>query len=134
MNRADLQHLAEVRLREADALLQGGNHPGAYYLGGYTVECALKACIAKQTQQFDFPDKTLVARSHTHNLSELLALAGLKPQLGRESAALRANWGVVKDWSERSRYQVRDAQAAQDLFDAIADASDGVLEWLKQHW
>ena len=32
----------------------------AYYMIGYCVECALKACIAKQIRRFDFPDKKLV--------------------------------------------------------------------------
>ena len=39
MNRADLKQLAQLRLREAKALLDGGHAPGAYYLAGYAVEC-----------------------------------------------------------------------------------------------
>jgi len=38
-------------------LLRLGLFDGAYYLAGYAVECALKACIAKGTQRFEFPDK-----------------------------------------------------------------------------
>jgi hypothetical protein len=30
---------------------------GAYYLAEYAIECAFKACIAKRTQQHDFPEK-----------------------------------------------------------------------------
>jgi HEPN domain-containing protein len=75
MNRADFQQLAELRLREAQALLAAGLPDGAYYLAGYSVECALKACISKRTQLHDFPDKKLVNDSHTHNLKELLRLA-----------------------------------------------------------
>jgi HEPN domain-containing protein len=30
-------------------LLEAGLYAGAYYLAGYAVECALKACIAKKT-------------------------------------------------------------------------------------
>jgi len=45
---------------------------GAYYLAGYAVECALKACIAKKTQRHEFPDKRRVDASHTHNLIQLL--------------------------------------------------------------
>lgn len=63
MNRDDLQKLARLRLREARALLDRDLYPGAYYLSGYVVECALKACIAKSTKKFDFPDKGRVADS-----------------------------------------------------------------------
>lgn len=57
MNRADLQNLAELRINEAKLLLDRGFYQGAYYVAGYAIECALKACIAKKTQQFDFPEK-----------------------------------------------------------------------------
>ena len=36
--------LIEISHRE-DCLLAGGRWTGAYYLGGYAVECGLKACI-----------------------------------------------------------------------------------------
>jgi HEPN domain-containing protein len=69
MNRADFQQLSELRLREAQALLAAGLPDGAYYLAGYAVECALKACIAKRTREHDFADKKLVNDSHTHDLT-----------------------------------------------------------------
>ncbi len=115
-------------------LLAAAEPSGAYYLAGYAAECALKACIAKKTQQYDFPDKRLVNSSHTHNLSELLGYAGLRQTLDVASSAVRANWAIAKDWSEQSRYETRTSQEAQDLFDALADTSDGVLTWLRQHW
>ena len=61
MNRTDLQQLADVRIAEAHALLTLAvpMSDGAYYLAGYAVECALKACIAKTVNQHDFPDKEL---------------------------------------------------------------------------
>ncbi|MCP5119377.1 MAG: HEPN domain-containing protein, partial [bacterium] len=49
MNRTDFQNLALERLDDAKVLLDGGRYNGAYYLSGYVVECALKACIAKLT-------------------------------------------------------------------------------------
>lgn len=47
MNRSDFQKLTELRLTEANALLGAKCYEGAYYLTGYAVECALKACIAQ---------------------------------------------------------------------------------------
>jgi HEPN domain-containing protein len=49
MTRKDLQKLAAIRLKEAKLLLAANAPDGAYYLAGYAVECALKACIAKAT-------------------------------------------------------------------------------------
>lgn len=43
--RVEFQRLAEARLVEAKALLDVGKWDGAYYLAGYAVELALKACI-----------------------------------------------------------------------------------------
>jgi hypothetical protein len=57
MNRRDLQTLAKIRLKEAQALARLRLYDGAYYLAGYAVECALKACIARRTSRYDFPDK-----------------------------------------------------------------------------
>jgi HEPN domain-containing protein len=71
----------ELRLKEAKALLAAGFPEGAYYLAGYAVECALKACIARKTQEFDFPEKKRVNDSHTHDLGKLLVLAGLSEDL-----------------------------------------------------
>ena len=74
MDRKDLQELSRVRPKEATALLQLELFDGAYYLAGYAVECALKACIAKGTQRFEFPDKTKVDSCHSHKLLQLLRM------------------------------------------------------------
>lgn len=57
MNRADLQALSRLRIKEARLLLKHRQFEGAYYLTGYAIECALKAAIAKRTAKYDFPDK-----------------------------------------------------------------------------
>lgn len=70
MNKTDLEQLADLRLAEAAALL-GATPPmpdGAYYLAGYAIECALKACIAKLTAQHDFPDKNFGPGKGVRNL------------------------------------------------------------------
>ncbi len=41
-------------------MLNAGYPDGAYYPAGYSVECGLKACIAKGVQRYDFPDKRSV--------------------------------------------------------------------------
>jgi HEPN domain-containing protein len=138
MNKADLENLVEIRVSEARTLLESEKYEGAYYLIGYAVECALKACIAKQVNQFDFPNKQLANQSHTHKLNELLGVAGLKQKLAEnedQNTDFKINWAVVKDWSEVSRYECTiEATKAEDLFNAATDENSGILAWLKTFW
>ena len=137
MNRQDFKDIAHTRLRESKALLASRNYSGAYYLAGYVIECALKACIAKQTKRFEFPDKKKIQDSYTHDLGKLLDLAGLKSVLEADAKANRAfgsNWAVVDAWSEESRYRSFNGASAQELYDAISDPATGVLSWIMRHW
>ena len=86
MTRKDFQKLAGIRLKEAETLLAHGHFEGCYYLSGYVVEFALKACIEKKTKRYDFPDVVLVKRVFTHDLTELLRLADLNYALAEELA------------------------------------------------
>ena len=47
---------------------------------------------------------------------------------------LEVNWGVVKDWTEESRYERKTQAEAQELIAAITDAAHGVLPWIRQRW
>lgn len=137
MNRAQLQQLAEERARDAEILLQAGQWSGAYYLAGYAVECGLKACIAKLTSQYDYPDKELVLKCYTHKIEILVEAAGLKSQRNTDSisnAALAANGVIVKDSDEQARYQLWTETHARKLCTAIIDATNGVLPWIRAHW
>jgi hypothetical protein len=79
VDRKQLQRLSTIRLEEAKSLLLAEHWDGAYYLAGYSVECGLKACIAKQTRRFDFPEKKNVDASHTPDLKALVRIANLEP-------------------------------------------------------
>jgi HEPN domain-containing protein len=143
MNRNDFQQLAELRLKEARALLAADLADGAYYLAGYAVECAFKACIAKRTREHDFPEKKLVNESHTHDLGSLLRLAGLSDQLkidiGR-NAISETFWETVQRWSEQSRYELIEGDdvfryfKAGTMITAVESGKGGVLPWIKQYW
>ncbi len=78
LNRELLQRLSEQHLGDAQALLELKRWPGAYYLAGYSVECALKACIAKLTKVHDFPDRDFARDIYTHRLAVLVGLAELE--------------------------------------------------------
>jgi HEPN domain-containing protein len=137
MTRRELQELARIRLLDARALLKARRYPGAYYLCGYAVECAFKACIAKRTRRFEFHDQDTVRRSWVHDPTLLLRASGLEPVLIRDRLAdpvLERYWAIVKDWKETSRYERRSATEAQSLYQAVSDSQHGVLQWLRRHW
>jgi HEPN domain-containing protein len=136
LNRRDLQNIALTRLKEVEVLLQNRQYSGAYYLSGYVIECALKACIAKQTRKFDFPDKKTVFDSYTHDLEKLVKVAKLDSELKTllKDRSFANRWALLKDWSEESRYEKHDKQKALDIYSAITDPNHGVLQWVQQHW
>lgn len=133
----DFRVVANRRLREAKALLRAREYSGAYYLAGYSVECALKACILKTVKKYHMPDKKIVVDSHTHSLDQLVKLAGLEQHRAQHASAdltFGSNWAVVKDWNESSRYETWSQQDAADLILAIGQRGSGVLAWTKRHW
>jgi hypothetical protein len=135
MNRTDLQLLADARVADAELLFRERRWAGAYYLFGYAVECALKACAARQFQQHEVPDKTVVNQFYTHRIDELLGISGVKDALQAKAAAdkgFQANWNTVRDWTEASRYDHSTSEEkARDMLVAVSDAATGVLSWLK---
>jgi HEPN domain-containing protein len=136
LNRIQLQQLAEERIRDAEALLNAAQWSGAYYLAGYSVECALKACIAKLTNQHDFPNKDLAVRSHTHKIQDLVKLAGLDAQHTAKVTNPRfaANWLLVQAWDEKARYGQWSEAEARAIVTAITDLASGVMPWIRANW
>jgi len=136
VNRRDLQNIALTRLKEVEVLLENRQYSGAYYLSGYVIECALKACIAKQTRKFDFHDKKTAIESYTHDLEKLVKVAKLDSELKTlvKDRSFANRWALLKDWSEESRYEKHDKQKALDIYSAITDPNHGVLQWVQQHW
>jgi hypothetical protein len=100
VNRSDFQELAELHLQHARALLDAELYSGAYYICGYVVECALKACICKRTNQFDFhpsPEESRAAWSH--DFEKLIRAAELESELKAARAAdldLDVKWRVLR--------------------------------------
>ena len=138
MNRRDFQRLSDTRLSDAEALLSARRYSAAYYLAGYAVECALKACIAKQTRRYDFPpDPRAISRIYTHQLDTLIQAADLRAELDSELTSdplFRRFWTLVGEWSEQTRYERHSRADAVALVAAISDDDHGVLQWLRRHW
>ena len=139
MRRADFRQLAQLRIREAKILLDNACYEGAYYLAGYAVECALKACISKLTQKHEFPLTEGEARMvYSHKLKDLLIAAGLADAMKGEEqvkTGVAVSWGIIKEWNEQKRYDSAiSAATAAALYNAIVDKKDGMLIWLKKWW
>ena len=137
MNRDDLQELSNLRIREAKILLKAAQYSGAYYLAGYSIECALKACIARGTRRYDFPDRGKVNSSFTHNLPELAKIANLKAEIDLATSASRqfaSRWTAVCNWNESSRYGLYTRDDAEEIITAISMRGEGVLPWIKRRW
>jgi HEPN domain-containing protein len=136
--RVEFQQLAQERLDEAMALLDFGKWGGAYYLAGYAVELALKACIIKTLMATDaFPDKEFSRNCYTHSLEKLVALAKLDDALKTATKAdpsLLTNWALAREWSEEKRYHLIDKAEAEAFYAAVADAAHGVFPWIKTQW
>jgi HEPN domain-containing protein len=137
MNRKDFQNLARIRIQEAKLLLKNRHYEGAYYLCGYGVECGLKACIAKKTKRHEFPDKNTVNASYTHDLSKLTKIAGINLSLVKavkKDKIFESNWAIVKDWTEKSRYEKPSDKKAKDLYSATTNKKNGVMQWIEKYW
>src|SRR5438067_510774 len=109
-------------------------------MAGYAVECGLKACVlvrlAAEPEQI-FADRDFSRKCWTHDLEDLVKLAGLETILRADLAAdpvLLQSWSFATEWSEESRYESRSHQDAKKLFQAIADKKHGVLSWIRTRW
>jgi len=127
-----------MRFEDAGTLLKSGRYAAAYYLAGYSIECAIKACIARQVKRYEFPDKGLVDRAYSHDLEKLIGVAGLATALKSDTKAnknLDLNWAAVKDWNTSIRYNVNVSRSqAEDFCSACFGRRDGVLSWVKKRW
>ena len=133
--KSDFQALAEKRMREARVLLTANEPDGAYYLGGYAVECSIKACIIKKLNTSDeWLDRNFSDLCYKHELVVLLRLADLETPMNGVPAVL-GKWALVKEWRETSRYDLgKTVGDVKNFLDAIDDPTDGVLTWIKCRW
>jgi hypothetical protein len=137
MHKKEIESLSELRIRDAKVLLETKSWSAAYYLSGYSIELALKACISKQFSAETIPDKSFVIDVFSHEYGKLIGLAGLQQALNsklKADRAFAANWGICKEWSPNSRYATWEESDARVLYSAITNEQDGVLSWIKKHW
>jgi hypothetical protein len=137
--RADIQTLADIKLKEADCLFKGDFFDGAFYLGGYAVELLLKAMVCKTLGIDDFFAFNLPARKElykpykVHDYEDLLILSGLYKEFTAAQAdvTFKAHWSVVRNWSEGARYLTGKTQRdAKDFLTSIHEISTWIGNYL----
>jgi HEPN domain-containing protein len=133
-SRNQLKTLALVRRREAQVLFDAELYDGARYLSGYVLELALKARICRLLDLEEYPDTGELRRVYaTHDLDQLLKLAGLSRKLSLQQKALFDSWSTAALWKPERRYDVPGTVAERDVQD-ILDAVDEVLKWIRKYW
>ena len=148
-SRSDLQTLTRQRLDEASTLLSLNFPDAAFYLAGYSIECALKAAVCKTLDQDNFykPDRSnrgnryvqerIFREFKTHNYNDLLVLSGLsaKFELARDDEpTLYLAWIEIEEaaWTEQYRYQLG-TKSRQDVSNFIK-AVEILIVWISNYW
>lgn len=136
-SREHLRAIAECKLDDALLLFENQRYSNAYYLVGYAIECALKACIARQVLAETIPDKGFINAVYTHRFDALIGLAGLRAELKTrqdESPQFQAYWALASEWTPEVRYESVDKATANLMLVAVADNDCGVLPWIRNFW
>lgn len=137
LKKTDMKVLAQAKADDALLLFENGRYSNAYYLGGYAVEFAIKACIASRIEADTIPDKKFISSIFIHDLQTLIGVAGLQGELKakeNDDPDFHANWGIVSKWSEQRRYDVSDRSSTQYFLDALLAPDHGVFQWIKTYW
>ena len=132
--REELKELAQLRLRESEALFAAELYDGCVYLCGYVVELALKACVCATLAIPEYPNLQMFK---THEFEKLTLLAGLQEEVTAVNPALLKNWSLATEWKSDWRYKpvgTSDEGRAQEVLDALKTEPDGVLRYLSQRW
>lgn len=100
----DFLKVAEHRLNAAEILFQADLTLDAQYVGGYAVECSLKALILEKTDQKDRSDQ-LMRISSGAKMHKIEVLLGELKTLGVQLTPTLAKRMRHFDWATDMRYE-----------------------------
>jgi HEPN domain-containing protein len=124
----DFQKAAAQRLTTAETLLREKRTLDAQYIGGYTIECSLKALIMELTLEPDKPDKlgriTSGARMHRPNV-----LLGELRNLGAAFPLVLANRMRRFDWTTDLRYETGRRDTGETI--AFLKTAKSIYDWVE---
>lgn len=133
LTRVEWQCTADVRVRDAEALLKARRWSAAYYLAGYAVECGLKACVVVYVKR----NADLVFREKKYMYREPLVIeqieAGRKfiDELDQYVPVRAAFWLKASEDSGWYRYVASEQVTAQKIraaYGEVARASRNIQD------
>lgn len=125
------------RLLDARTLLDNGRWRGAMYIGGYAVECLLKAklmrvfgCHHLAELQLELRKRGILAEDATVYLHSLQDLMNLTMQMHRlrQDPAIRARFREANRWVPAWRYSPD--RASRDQAESFLGAVESVCRWI----
>ena len=125
----DFQKVAAQRFTTAEVLLREKLMLDAQYIGGYTVECSLKALILHLTPEADRPVKLkqITAGAKMHRPEVLLGeLRTFKVKLPLLIAKRMRKF----DWTTNLRYETRRRDAGETR--AFLKTATAVYDWVEE--
>jgi hypothetical protein len=125
----DFQKVAGQRLTTAETLLREAITLDAQYIGGYAVECSLKALILHQTPALDKPDtlKRITAGKKMHQPDVLLGeLRNLGIALPLEIARRMRRF----DWTTDLRYETGRRDTGETI--AFLRTAKAIYDWVER--
>lgn len=121
---------ARAKLVAAKHLRQVKQMEEAYHMAGVAVECALKALVMRHERLNRWPGRDTRPDLYVHDLSGLLAKAGLENAMDQQALAVTtvaSAWLVVKDWTIGSRYAAKvKVRLARDM----VEAAEELIKWM----
>ena len=124
----DFQKAAAQRFIAAGTLLRRKQTLDAQYIGGYTVECTLKALILELTPDLDKPDQfrriTSGARMHRPNV-----LLGELRNLGVPLPLALAKRMRRFDWTPDPRYETGSRDTGETK--ALLNTARAIYDWVE---
>lgn len=134
--RRELQQLACLRLKEAEALFDASCYDGCAYLCGYVVELALKAAICATLGVDEYPESRLRGAFRTHDFDDLKLLASME-KVFTTDPTLVSNWSVATKWKPERRYEppgTYNLTGAREVLEAVRAYPNGVLACISSRW
>ncbi|MEO6734768.1 MAG: HEPN domain-containing protein [Ginsengibacter sp.] len=141
---ADIQQLAEEKLKDAECLFENKKYNSAYYIAGYVIELLLKAKVCKNLgidNLFDFEnnkqntwkaDNNLNRSFKVHDYAQLLLLSGLYPyfEIENRDVKFKTHWSIICQWNEGARYLT--GKTETDTKEFITSVKE-IKQWIQNH-
>jgi len=124
----DFQKAAGQRLIAAETLFRERETLDAQYIGGYTVECSLKALIMELTPDADKPDKLVRITSGASMHRPELLIAELK-KLGMRLPPTIAKRIWRLNWSTDLRYETGRRDTGETA--AFLKSAKAIYDWVE---